>query len=172
MISLKQQAASSDLLWPVALLPHRKVRVGKKDCSMDAFIGAPYGAVYSLDDDGKTLRRCARQGLLSTVACFILTELSKLLTGALVNAGCQWAQSSCGRGAVQFLSPQSHSCASAGMEQRNGVRTSQRSVTTRRSWTAALPTRRSAQRTSRCFAATLKLERSRIVSVPKRWLCS
>lgn len=36
------------------------MRVGKKDCLMDTFIGAPYGAVYELDDDGKTLRRCAR----------------------------------------------------------------------------------------------------------------
>lgn len=39
----------------------RKVRVGKKDCAVDTFIGAPYGAVYQLDEDGKTLRRCARQ---------------------------------------------------------------------------------------------------------------
>ena len=40
---------------------HRKVRVGKKDCSVDIFIGAPYGAVYRLEDDGQTLCRCARQ---------------------------------------------------------------------------------------------------------------
>lgn len=39
---------------------HRRVKVGKADCSVDTFIGAPFGAVYELEEDGRTLRRCAK----------------------------------------------------------------------------------------------------------------
>ena len=38
----------------------RKVRVGKSECSTATFIDAPYGAVFELAEDGKTLRRAAR----------------------------------------------------------------------------------------------------------------
>ena len=41
----------------------RKVRVGKVDCSIATFVGAPYGAVYQLDDDGQTLSRTPRRSL-------------------------------------------------------------------------------------------------------------
>ena len=38
----------------------RSVKVGKATCSTAGFIGAPFGAVFELADDGHTLKRCAR----------------------------------------------------------------------------------------------------------------
>ena len=38
----------------------RSVKVGKATCSTADFIGAPFGAVFELSDDGHTLKRCAR----------------------------------------------------------------------------------------------------------------
>lgn len=39
---------------------HRWAKVGKADIRTDTFIGVPFGAVFELEEDGKTLRRCAR----------------------------------------------------------------------------------------------------------------
>lgn len=38
----------------------RTVRVGKAECSVATFIGAAYGSVFQLAEDGKSLHRSAR----------------------------------------------------------------------------------------------------------------
>ena len=57
------------------VLRHRRAKIGKVFCSTAVFIGAPFGSIFELQDDGKTLKRCARcvhnvplAGSLSVVA--------------------------------------------------------------------------------------------------------